>query len=339
MQDGTSPRVTLIVPMRNEEAHIAACLRSIIGQDVPPKDIEVLVYDGGSSDRSRAIATDIATRHASIVVLDNLRRTQAAAWNQGIDRARGDVIGIVSAHAELAPDYVRTALVTLERTGADMVGGPMRARGEGPLGRAVAAATSSRFGVGGAAFHYTDVERDVDTVYMGLAPASVYRSLRFDETMVRNQDDELSYRLLDRGGRIVCDPAIRSRYHNRATWSGLARQYFEYGWWKVLVMERHPRQVRPRHLIPAAFVGALVAALALAPFAFAGRLLLGLVVGSYAVADASATVLTTRRRQEAPAILVAAVFATLHVAYGAGVWVGLGQRLVRRGRKRPAALT
>src|SRR6185503_9343107 len=118
---------------------------------------------------------------------------------------------IVSAHSELAPDYVTTALATLERTGAQMVGGPMHAVSESRLGRAVAAATSSRFGVGGAAFHYAETEQDVDTVYMGLCPADVYRSLRFDEEMVRNQDDELSYRLLDQGGRIVCDPAIRSR--------------------------------------------------------------------------------------------------------------------------------
>ena len=135
--------------------------------------------------------------------------------------ARGDVIGIVSAHCELAPDYLSTAVETLERTGADMVGGLMRAVGEGPVGEAVALATSTPFGVGGARFHYTDAEEEVDTVYMGLCRAEVYRRLRFDEEMVSDQDDELSYRLLDEGGRIVCNPAIRSTYRNRSTFRSM----------------------------------------------------------------------------------------------------------------------
>lgn len=318
------PLVTLIVPMRNEVHYIGPCLESILAQEYPEDRLEVLVYDGGSTDGSWAIVERLAAIHRPVLLLHNRRRTQATAWNQGIARATGDIIGIVGAHSQLAPDYVATAVETLERTGADMVGGPMRADADGMVGRAVALATSTPFGVGDARFHYAETEQEVDTVYMGLCPARVYRALGFDEEMVRDQDDELSYRLLDQGGRIVCNPAIRSVYHNRATFRGLARQYFEYGYWKVRVMHKHPRQIRRRHLIPAAFVAALGGALLLAILKPMGALLLLLVGGSYVLANLSASVLAARHD---PWLLpvVALVFATLHVAYGAGFLTGLAR--------------
>jgi glycosyltransferase involved in cell wall biosynthesis len=322
------PKVTLIVPMFNEAPFIEACLASVLGQDYRG-GMEILVYDGGSTDDSRKIVARIAAGHPAIILLDNPRRIQAAAWNQGIERATGDIIGIVSAHSELAPDYLSMAVETLDRTGADMVGGPVTADSDGAVGEAVALATSTPFGVGGARFHYTDVEEDVDTVYMGVCRAEVYRSLLFDEAMVRNQDDELSYRLLDRGGRIVCNPAIRSRYRNRATWKGVARQYYEYGFWKVAVMRKHPRQVRPRHLIPAALVVAMGGSAALAALWSPGRWALASVIATYAAANIGASFVATRGSLgRMPAI--SAVYATLHFAYGSGTVVGLLRDARRR---------
>lgn len=322
--------VTLIIPMLNEARYIRACLESIAAQTHPQEHLEVLVYDGGSTDESLEVVNELAEHHSWITLLDNPRRIQAAAWNLGIDRARGDVIGIVSAHAELDPTYVSAALETLQRTGADMVGGPTRSDAEGAFGQAVALANASRFGVGGSISHYADVEQEVDTVFMGVCPAAVYRSLRFDEEMVRNQDDEFSYRLLDQGGRIVCNPAIVSRYHNRATWAGLARQYYAYGFWKVRVIQKHPRQVRARHLIPAAFVGTLVGSALLAPFAPVGQFGLVAGLGTYAVANAAAAVRAARGFGPSVIAGVAISFATMHGAYGAGMWAGVGRLLVRR---------
>jgi succinoglycan biosynthesis protein ExoA len=236
----------------------------------------------------------------------------------GIDDANGDIIGIVSAHCELAPDYVSTAVETLERTGADMVGGLMRAFGEGPVGRAAAVATSTPFGVGGARFHYTTVEEEVDTVYRGLCRAALYRRLRFDEEMVRDQDDELSYRLLDHGGRIVSNPAIRSSYHNRSTFRSLWRQYHESGFWKVRVMQKHPRQVGRRQLIPPAFVAAVLGTALLAPFSRVGRATLG----SYVTANIGGSLLAARAEPRALPYLPL-TYATLHVSYGSGFLKGL----------------
>lgn len=327
-QGAVRPKVTLIVPVLNEARFVEGCLRSIMSQDYDG-GLEILVYDGGSTDASKDIVSRIASTDLRVTLLANARRIQAAAWNLGIERASGDVIGIVSAHAELAPDYVRTAVETLERTGAQMVGGPVRADAEGAVGEAVALATSTPFGVGGARFHYTDVEEDVDTVFMGVCRAEVYRSLRFDEEMVRNQDDELSYRLLDQGGRIVCNPAIRSLYRNRATWKGVARQYYEYGFWKVEVMRKHPRQVRPRHLIPAALVGALGGSALLAAAWSPGRWAFTAVIGSYVVANAGASAMATRAEiRRLPAVSL--VYASLHLAYGSGTLVGIARQAFRR---------
>jgi glycosyltransferase involved in cell wall biosynthesis len=326
------PRVTLVVAVRNEEANIGACLDSIAGQDYPPDRLEVLVLDGASTDRSREIAEMQIAARPGWQLIANPRISQAAGWNIGIDRAAGDVIGIVGAHSELAPDYVRAAVETLDRTGAAMVGGPVRARSSGLVGRAVAAATSSRFGVGGATFHYAERESDVDTVYMGVSRRETYRRFRFDEEMIRNQDDELSYRLLDTGARIVVNPAIRSSYRNRATLGSLWRQYFAYGLWKVRVAQKHPRQIRPRQLIPPVFVASLAGSLVLWLAWPPGRVLLTSLAGSYTLANLAASAWVGRRDPATIAVLPA-VFAILHIGYGLGFLAGL----VRfRGRWREA---
>ena len=204
-----------------------------------------------------------------------------------------------------------------------MVGGNVRAEGTSPTARAIALATSTPFGVGGARFHYTDHEERVDTVYMGLCRREVYERFGFDEEMVRDQDDELSYRILDAGGVIVCNPAIRSRYFNRATMRSLWRQYYEYGFWKVRVIQKHPAQVRPRHLVPSAFVLAAAGGLVFAPFSAAVRLAVFALVGTYVLADALATARWAVPADPRLAPRVAAAFPVLHVAYGVGMLVGL----------------
>jgi glycosyltransferase involved in cell wall biosynthesis len=317
-----APRVTLVVAMRNEADAIRACLESIARQAFPADRLEVLIYDGGSTDDSRAIAGEIARPRAGWAVLPNVAGIQAAAWNAGIERATGQVIGIVSGHAELAPDYVERAVEALARTGADMVGGPVRAEGRGRIGRAVAAATSSRFGIGDAAHHYATSEREVDSVFMGVCRAETYRRFRFDERLVRDQDDELSYRLRKAGGRIVCDPAIRSRYHSRTTLGGLARQYFAYGYWKVEVLRRHPAQMRPRQFVPSLLVASGIAG-GLAVLAPVGWGPLSALAGVYLGAALAAAILARGDLPPAVRLALPLVFATMHLAYGSGFLVGL----------------
>jgi succinoglycan biosynthesis protein ExoA len=325
------PAVTLIVAMRNERTAIEDCLRSIAAQAYPAERLEVLVYDGGSDDGSRAIAEAIVAGHSTWAVRDNPKRIQAAAWNLGIRAAGGDIIGIVSAHAELDPDYVAQAVQTLESSGASMVGGPFTAIAEGTEGRAISIATSSRFGIGNATHHFASRRVEVDTVFMGVCRAQTYRDLMFDERMVRNQDDELSYRLRAAGGVIICDPGIRSTYRNRATLGSLWRQYFAYGFWKVEVLARHPAQMRPRQFAPPAFVGGMAGLALLSPFWVPARVLGTLCAATYAAAVALVAAGHARRAPHPRWMLLAAAFATLHFSYGAGFILGLLRRF-RPGR-------
>lgn len=314
------PVVTLIVAMRNEQEHIGRVVESLLAQDYPVDRLEVLFMDGLSTDRTREIVGELIRERPLFSLVDNPGKIQSIAWNLGIQRARGEIVGIVSGHTELAPDYTSTAVATLLRTGADLVGGPARGKSETVVGEAIALAMATPFGVGGATFRYATEESDVDTVFMGVCRRSLYERIGgFDTEMVRNQDDELSYRLLEQGGRIVCNPQIQSTYRNRATLRSLWKQYFDYGRWKVRVMQKHPAQMRPRHFAPPLFVAGLGAS-ALVPPAFAAA------ATAYVTATCAVTfsIAAKARRLDVIPYLPAA-FAILHVGYGAGFLKGLLQ--------------
>lgn len=329
----TDPFVSVVLPVRNEAAFISRSLRSVLAQDYPHARMEVLVADGMSTDQTRAEIERLAAESdIPVTAFDNPGRIVPTGLNTALDRARGAVIVRVDGHTVLAPDYVRQCLSALARSGADNVGGRMHAVSETPLGEAVALATSSRFGVGGARFHYSEREEWVDTVYMGCWPRSVFDRIGFfDEEMVRNQDDELNYRLLSLGGRILLSPQIRSRYYNRATLPSLWRQYFQYGYWKVRVMQKHPGQMRVRQFVPPALAAFLVVSLLLVrltwrPFA--------LGAACYAVADILASFWAAGRRNLRVLPLLPVVFATLHFSYGFGFLTGLAKFAGRWGDRK-----
>jgi glycosyltransferase involved in cell wall biosynthesis len=310
--------------MRNEAGYIERCLRSIFTQDYPVECLEVLVYDSFSTDSSRQIVERFVDERPNCRLFDNPKVTQSAAWNLGIAQARGDVIGIVSAHAELAPDYVRQAVETLRRTGANLVGGPTRSVSDTFVGQVVALALNTSFGVGGGKFHYTMREIESDTVFMGLCWRELYKQIGgFDEDMVRNQDDEFSYRLLEAGGSIVCNPAIQSRYFSRSTLGSLLHQYFQYGFWKVRVMQKHPRQMRFRQFTPPIFVFALLVSFFFTICIPWGYICLVLIAGSYLIANISASIVAAAQKGWKHLLLLPVCYAILHVSYGSGFLVGL----------------
>ncbi len=317
------PMVSLLVAMRNEARHIGRCLQSLLAQDYPADKLEVFIFDGQSTDDSWTISEQLIAGRPLFYLRPNPERIQSEAWNKGIAQSRGDVVGIVSAHSALAPDYVSKAIEVLQRTKADMVGGPVRAQSENYIGEVIAVAMSTPFGVGGANFRYTDKELETDTVFMGLCKRDMYMKIGgFDLEMVRNQDDELSYRLAKNGGRIVCSPLIHSEYFSRSTLGSLWKQYYQYGFYKVRVLQKHPLQMRPRQFVPLIFVLALIASflLALVPVLRP----LSLVVPSiYLLANLFASLYTAAARGWKYLPLLPLVFATLHLSYGLGFLAGL----------------
>ncbi len=317
------PSVSVVIPMRNEASSIAACIEAVLAQDYPESLLEVIVVDGDSDDDSAAIVEELGRRSGRVRVLDNPLRIVPPALNRAIREARHDVIARVDGHTTIAPDYVRIGVETLLRTGAENVGGPMIAVGGGVLGDAVARVTSSRFGVG-SYFHYGTEEREVDTVYLGMWPRSVFAEIGlFDEELVRNQDDELNYRLRKSGGRIILNPRIRSEYQNRQSLRKLAKQYFQYGMWKVRVLQKHPKQMSWRHFVPPAFVFSIAALLLVAPFSAWAAYALAAALGGYVGAISLLSAVLSKGEGARPWLAAFAAFAIIHFGWGAGFLVGL----------------
>jgi succinoglycan biosynthesis protein ExoA len=252
--------VSVVIPTRNEEHTIASCLGAVLAQDYPAGRMEVLVVDGRSTDRTRAIVAQLAATdpHARVQLLDNPHRIASTALNSGIRAARGKIIARVDGHTILAPDYLRCCVETLVATGADNVGGLMRPQGHGYAGTCIALATRSRLGIGNSRFHYDERGGEAETVYLGCFRRSIFERVGlFDEGLLRNQDDELNDRIVAAGGRIWLSPHIRSTYLGRGSFRALWRQYYQYGYWKVRVLRWHPGARRLRHLAPAVLVASL----------------------------------------------------------------------------------
>jgi glycosyltransferase involved in cell wall biosynthesis len=320
------PFVSVILPIRNESDFIERSLGAVLNQSYPADQFEVLIADGMSTDDTRAIVSRMAAEHpsTSVTVLDNPRCIVPTGFNLALARARGEVILRVDGHTIIAGDYIEECVRALRLSRADNVGGRMDAVSETPFGRAVAIATSSRFGVGGARFHYSNKEEWVDTVYLGAWPRSVFEwNGLFDEELVRNQDDEFNYRLLKRGGRILLTPRIQSRYYARSTPRGLFRQYAQYGFWKVRVMQKHLKEMRVRQFVPPLFVATLAVLAALTPFVPVSKWLLAGVLAAYAVAALVSSVRTGDRDSWPLVLVLPLTFLMLHMSYGLGFLAGL----------------
>lgn len=318
------PFVSVILPIRNEEKSIERCLRAVLDQDYPAERMQVIIADGMSEDRTREIVREMQSRHPNVMLIDNPGLIVPTGLNESLRHARGEFIVRVDGHTLLAPDYVRACVKALQNSGADNVGGKMNAIGSTQFGETVAIATSSPFGVGSARFHYSDAEELVDTVYMGAWRRDVFDRIGlFDEELIRDQDDEFNYRLREHGGKILLSPSIRSEYTGRGMPKALWKQYFQYGLWKVRVLQKHPRQMSWRQFVPPLFALALIVTAVGGLFSPIGRILLALALGSYLFANLSASTYTASRRGWDYLKQLPLVFAILHLSYGFGFLTGL----------------
>lgn len=324
-----SPSVSVVLPTLNERSFIRDALDTLAAQDYP-EIVEILVVDGRSTDSTRSIARRPTT--VPVRVIDNPGVTAAAAMNRGLAAAVGDVIVRADAHAVYAPDYVRRCVDVLLETQATNVGGPMCAVGSTSFGRAVAAVTSSPFGVGPGRFHYATDRHEVETVYLGCWWRKSLESLGgWDENQLQwaAEDQELNYRIRRGGGRIILDGTIRSWYFPRGTWSSLRRQYFNYGMAKASTLAKHKRLPYLRPLVPAALVGGSVVLAAL-PTRRVGVLpRVSLPATHLAFSGLLAASLATQPGIRIDQAWLATV--TCHWWYGAGFLRGLGRLLTGRG--------
>lgn len=321
------PRVSVVMPVRDDAHHVEEAVRAVLAQDCPG-GIEIVVAVAPSTDATEAICAGVQAADPRVRLVANPAGSTAAGLNRALAASTGVIVARVDAHAVLPPDYLRQAVELLEATGADNVGGIQHAEGCSPFEQAVAAAMSSPFGAGDARFRTGGRPGPTDTVYLGVfRRAALERVGGFDETLARNQDYELNYRLRASGGQVYFHPDLRVTYRPRSSLPALARQYFAYGQWKQVVVRRHPRSLRWRQLVAPAAV--LANAAGLVAGATGKRKALA-VPGLYAAAVLGASGLVGRRLDGRAAVRLPAVFATMHGAWGLGFLIGAPRHARRR---------
>ncbi|MFO7292949.1 MAG: glycosyltransferase family 2 protein [Actinomycetes bacterium] len=310
----STPRVSVIIPARNAAETIADAVRSALDQEMVD---EVVV--AAADPATRSAIEGIADPRVKVV--GNPEGTTPAALNRALRHSSGDVVVRCDAHSVLPPGYVARAVALLEETGAANVGGRQVPRGTSPFERAVAMAMVSPLGAGDARYRLGGPPGPTDTVYLGVFRRSELEAVGgFDETLERNQDYELNWRLRQKGGVVWFDPGLAVEYRPRSTPRALWRQYFDYGYWKRIVLRRHPESLRWRQLAAPALVVGLGVSAALAVFDWRKG---SALPGVYVAATAGAGLVDLVRGRDPAALLEPVALWVMHIAWGSGFIAGL----------------
>ncbi len=318
------PAVSIIVPCYNEEATIGPLLEALFHQVYPRQQMEVIVADGLSQDRTREVIAAFQLTHPDfpVSIKDNPSRTIPAGLNIAAAAACGDILVRLDAHCIPVSGYVECCVDALEAGRGSVVGGVWHIQpgGKGFIAQAIALAAAHPLGVGDAMYRRGASEGPVDTVPFGAVRRSLFQQMGgFDESLLTNEDYEFYTRVREAGGVIWLDPAIRSTYIARATLAALARQYWRYGFWKLKMLQAHPRSLRWRQAVPPLFVlslivlGVLSIVLPLAGWVLLAEIALYLLALAAAGLHAAVT-------QSQPLLLPGLVLAiaTMHFSWGSG---------------------
>ena len=323
------PPVSVVMPVRNEERHLAESVRHVLGQEYPG-EFELVLAVGPSADRTEELARELAAAHPRVTVVANPSGKIPAALNVAVRAARHAVIARVDGHAMLPPGYLTTAVTALIETGAADVGGVMAAEGVTAFERAVAWGMTSKAGVGSAVFHTGGGAGPTDSVYLGVyRREAIEQAGGYDEEMLRAEDWDLNYRIRAGGGQIWFTPELHVTYRPRASVRTLSSQYFHYGRWRRVVIREHPDTASFRYLAPpaaaglvalglAAGVAGLVAIAAGAP-AGVRWLAAGLVLPvTYLAGITAVGTVLARRLPAGVRIRVPLVLGVMHMCWGTG---------------------
>lgn len=312
--------VTVVIPTLNEERSISACLDSVLGQT--HRNLEVLVVDGGSTDRTRSLVEAYSEVDSRVRLIDNPRKVPPAALNEAVRLMKAEWLVRIDGHSTVAPDYVARAVGHLRTGDWGGVGGRKDAVGLTDEGRAIAAALGSRFGVGNSTYHHGTSVQEVDHVPFGAYPKSVVEAVGgWNESLPTNEDYEFDYRVRRSGRALLFDPSMVIAWECRPSIRAFWRQYRRYGRGKASVVRLHPESAKPRHLAAPVLVATLAVAIVVAPRRPRWAILAAL---PYALALSVATVTT------APTVVgraakraVPLAFAAMHLGWGIGFWEGI----------------
>ena len=310
--------VSVIIPILNEEKYIEKCIMSVLNQDFPIENLELILIDGMSDDKTVQIIKEYMEKYKFIKLIFNPEKTVQYALNAGIKAACGEIIVRMDAHSEYAEDYVSKCVQYLKNTDAINVGGPMIAVGKGGLQNVIAAAYHSKFALGGGKNHEEGYEGYADTVFLGaFKREDILKLGMYDERLPRSEDDDLNFRIIESGEKIYITPEIKSRYYPRGSYKSLFKQYYEYGLWKVAVIKKHKKPARISHLVPMVFVAFLLLCL-IAPLKFTFPVLL-----LYLLLNFYFSFTNPRVSKLSDKLRLMLVHSIIHIAYGVGFWVGI----------------
>jgi succinoglycan biosynthesis protein ExoA len=321
-----SPFISIVVPIRNEQDTIERLTRSLLDQDYPHDRYEILMADGGSTDRTRELlaAVDGQTR---VRVLDNPGRTAPAALNVAIGKARGDIVTRVDGHSYVAPDYLSRIVAVMQETGESVVGGPVLMFADTPFRKALVEALYSKVGVGAVPYRTLRTRAHVESLQTGSFKRAVLDQVGpFDEALAVVEDLDMNTRIRKAGYRLLLDPSIRFWYLPRPSLRALWRQIVTVGLVKVRILRKHPDIFKWKYVLPSVFVAALAVAVVLAAWGatagFAFLAAYALVVFGFALSRVP--------RLGAGALRLVLILPTLHVGYGLGFLAGVGEILLGR---------
>jgi len=311
--------ITVICPVFNEEKYIGSLINFFV--KALPEDKELFIIDGGSTDNTRKLVEKwMVDFPGRIHLLHNPNRFVPFALNQAIGASSGDPVIRLDAHTDYADDYFEKILETFRDTGAEIVGGPMHAVGRTPVQKAIAIATSTKFGIGNSSFHDVKYKGYADTVYLGAWKREIFNDVGlFDLSMRRNQDDEFHYRAISKGKKIFLNPDIRSRYYPRDSYKKLFSQYYQYGLYKPLVLKKVKSGLRLRHFIPALFVIYMTLLPVAAVLTESFTVFIPLFI--YILTDVLFSYVYGKGIQMK--LLLFPVYPVLHISYGTGFIAGL----------------
>ena len=320
---GTSfPSVTVIMPVRNEQAHLVGAVESVLSQNYPGK-LEITLAIGPSIDETDKVAEGLAEKHPNIRLIENLKGLTTSGLNLAIALSTSDVIIRVDAHSELAPDYIARGVKILAETGSVLVGGVMSAVGKTALQKAVAFGYGSRFGLGGGSYHVGGKAGEAESAYLGIFDAKALKAVGgYDEKIIRGEDWDLAQRLKASGGKVWFSPELVVKYWPRSNIKALAWQFYSTGIWRGDLTRRAPGKASIRYFLPPLALLILVDLVVLASLGIIGELELIIPVALYLLVLAFASA-TARQLGILDRLAIFIALPVMHLSWASGFWIGL----------------
>ena len=252
--------ISFIVPIRNEAKSISKTIASILNQKFDGRDFEIIISDGESDDGTIQIIKQLEKKHKKIKFINNPDKISASGFNKALTICMGEIIIRVDGHVELDNNYIENYYNLIKRVNADCIGGRTIHIGSGIIGNSISLAQTSKFGVGGVLFREKlEIGSYVDTLAFGIYKRELFEKFgSYDEELKKNQDDEFNFRINQNNKKIWLDPSLVSYYVTRNSYFKLFNQYFEYGFYKVRVIQKRRGIASWRHIVPATFCSLLI---------------------------------------------------------------------------------